>query len=62
LIVADPSAKPGDGINGTHPAPHRGSVRREVEPRFKLIEEGNFLRQPWDRATSVQPVTPTSAG
>jgi predicted methyltransferase len=63
MIVADHSAKPGDGINVARTL-HRieeSMLRREVEAAgFKLIEEGNFLRQPQDpRDFSVQPVTPT---
>ena len=63
MIVADHSAKPGDGINVARTL-HRieeSVLRREVEAAgFKLIEEGNFLRQPQDpRDFSVQPVTPT---
>ena len=63
MIVADHSAKPGDGVNVARTL-HRieeSVLRREVEAAgFKLIEEGNFLRQPQDpRDFSVQPVTPT---
>jgi predicted methyltransferase len=63
MIVADHSARPGDGINVARTL-HRieeSVLRREVEAAgFKLIEEGNFLRQPQDpRDFSVQPVTPT---
>ena len=63
MIVADHSAKPGDGINVARTL-HRieeSVLRREVEAAgFKVIEEGNFLRQPQDpRDFSVQPVTPT---
>jgi hypothetical protein len=63
MIVADHSAKRGDGVSVARTL-HRieeSVLRREVEAAgFKLIEEGNFLRQPQDpRDFSVQPVTPT---
>jgi len=63
MIVADHSAKAGDGVSVARTL-HRieeSVLRREVEAAgFKLIEEGNFLRQPQDpRDFSVQPVTPT---
>src|SRR5215510_6387004 len=51
MIVADHSAKAGDGVNVARTL-HRieeSVLRREVEAAgFKLIEEGNFLRQPQD--------------
>jgi len=51
MIVADHSAKP--GMASTWHAPcnriEESVLRREVEAAgFKLIEEGNFLRQPQD--------------
>ena len=51
LIIADHSAKPGDGINVAKTL-HRieeSVVRQELEAAgFKLVEEGNFLRNPED--------------
>ena len=51
MIVADHSAKPGDGINVARTL-HRieeSVLRREVEPAgFKLVGEGDFLRHPED--------------
>jgi predicted methyltransferase len=64
LIIADHSAKPGDGISVAKTL-HRieeSIVRQEIEAAgFKLVEEGNFLRHPEDpRETAVfRPVTPT---
>jgi len=63
MVVADHSAKAGDGVNVARTL-HRieeSVLRREVEAAgFKMIEEGNFLRHPEDpRDFSVQPVTPT---
>ena len=51
LIIADHSAKPGDGISVAKTL-HRieeSIVRQELEAAgFKLVEEGNFLRNPED--------------
>lgn len=51
LVIADHSAKPGDGINVAKTL-HRieeSIVRQEIEAAgFKLVEEGNFLRNPED--------------
>jgi predicted methyltransferase len=51
LIIADHSAKPGDGISVAKTL-HRieeTTVRQEIEAAgFKLVEEGNFLRNPED--------------
>jgi predicted methyltransferase len=63
MIIADHSAKAGDGVSVGRTL-HRieeSVLRREVEAAgFKLVAEGNFLRQPADmRDFSVQPVTPT---
>lgn len=57
LVVADHSAKPGTGVSAGHPL-HRideDTLKREVEASgFKLVAEGNFLRNPDDpRDTSV---------
>ena len=63
MIIADHSAKAGDGVSVGRTL-HRieeSVLRREVEAAgFKLVTEGDFLRQPADtRDFSVQPVTPT---
>jgi predicted methyltransferase len=51
LVIADHSAKPGDGVNVAKTL-HRieeSFVRQELEAAgFKLVEEGNFLRNPED--------------
>jgi predicted methyltransferase len=51
LIIADHSAKPGDGVNVAKTL-HRieeSVVRQELEAAgFKLVEEANFLRNPED--------------
>src|SRR5712672_277511 len=51
LVIADHSAKPGDGVNVAKKL-HRieeSIVRQELEAAgFKLVEEGNFLRNPED--------------
>jgi predicted methyltransferase len=51
LVVADHSAKPGDGVNVAKTL-HRieeSVVRQELETAgFKLVEEANFLRNPED--------------
>jgi len=51
LIIADHSAKPGDGVSVAKTL-HRveeSIVRQELEAAgFKLVEEGNFLRNPED--------------
>jgi predicted methyltransferase len=57
FVVADHSAKAGDGLNVTKTL-HRieeSALRQEVEAAgFKLVAEGNFLRNPDDqRDTSV---------
>ena len=63
LIVADHSAKPGDGINVAKTL-HRieeSTLRQEIEAAgFKLVAEADFLRNPEDpRDTRVfQPKIP----
>jgi predicted methyltransferase len=57
FVVADHSAKAGDGISVTKTL-HRieeSALRQEIEAAgFKLVAEGNFLRQPEDtRDTNV---------
>jgi predicted methyltransferase len=51
LVIADHSARPGDGLNVTKTL-HRieeAAVRQEIEAAgFKLVGEGNFLRHPED--------------
>jgi Predicted methyltransferase len=51
LIIADHSAKPGDGISVAKTL-HRieeSTLRQEIEAAgFKLVEEANFLRNPAD--------------
>src|SRR5260221_9855091 len=51
LVIADHSAKAGDGVNVAKTL-HRieeSIVRQEIEAAgFKLVEEGNFLRNPQD--------------
>ena len=51
LIIADHSAKPGDGINVAKTL-HRieeSTLRQEIEAAgFKLVAEGDFLRHPED--------------
>lgn len=51
LIIADHSARPGDGVSVAKTL-HRveeSIVRQELEAAgFKLVEEGNFLRNPED--------------
>ena len=59
LIIADHSAKPGDGVS-VGKSLHRieeGALRREVEAAgFKLVAEGDFWRRPEDpRDFSIQP-------
>jgi predicted methyltransferase len=64
LIIADHSAKPGDGISVAKTL-HRieeTTVRQEIEAAgFKLVEEGNFLRNPEDprEAAVFRPQVPT---
>jgi predicted methyltransferase len=64
LIIADHSAKPGDGISVAKTL-HRveeSIVRQEIEAAgFKLVEGGNFLRHPEDprEAAVFRPVVPT---
>ena len=51
LIIADHSAKPGEGIsvNRTNHRIEESFLRREIEAAgFKLVAEGNFLRHPED--------------
>jgi predicted methyltransferase len=64
LIVADHSAKPGDGINVAKTL-HRieeSTLRQEIEAAgFKLVAEGDFLRHPEDPrdAAVFRPQVPT---
>ena len=64
LIIADHSAKAGDGITVAKTL-HRieeSVVRQELEAAgFKLVEEGNFLRHPEDprEAAVFRPQVPT---
>jgi len=64
LIIADHSAKPGDGISVAKTL-HRieeSVVRREIEAAgFKFVEEGDFLRHPEDPrdAAVFRPQVPT---
>jgi predicted methyltransferase len=64
LIIADHSAKPGDGISVARTL-HRieeSTLRQEIEAAgFKLVAEGDFLRHPEDPrdAKVFQPVVPT---
>jgi len=64
LIIADHSAKPGDGINVAKTL-HRieeSTVRQEIEAAgFKLVAEGDFLRHPEDPrdAKVFRPQVPT---
>ena len=64
LIVADHSAKPGDGINVARTL-HRieeSTLRQEIEAAgFKLVAEADFLRHPEDPrdAKVFQPAVPT---
>jgi predicted methyltransferase len=64
LIIADHSAKAGDGINVARTL-HRieeSTLRQEIEAAgFKLVAEGNFLRHPEDPrdAKVFQPAVPT---
>ena len=64
LIVADHSAKPGDGINVAKTL-HRieeSTLRQELEAAgFKLVAEADFLRDPEDPrdAKVFQPAVPT---
>ena len=51
LVVADHSARPGDGatVGKTLHRIEEGVLRREVEAvGFKLVAEGDFLRHPED--------------
>src|SRR4051812_3449410 len=51
MIIADHSAKPGEGITvaRTNHRIEESVLRREVEAAgFKMVEEGNFLRHPED--------------
>jgi predicted methyltransferase len=63
LIIADHSARPGDGITVAKTL-HRieeSVLRGEIEAAgFKLVEEGNFLRHPEDPrdAAVFRPVVP----
>lgn len=64
LIIADHSAKPGDGITVTRTL-HRieeSTLKQEIEAAgFKLVAEADFLRNPEDPrdAKVFQPVVPT---
>src|SRR5438445_10191086 len=64
LVIADHSAKPGDGISVAKTL-HRveeSVVRQELEAAgFTLVEEGNFLRHPEDprEAAVFRPQVPT---
>ena len=64
LIIADHSAKPGDGVNVAKTL-HRieeSTVRQEIEAAgFKLVAEGDFLRHPEDPrdAKVFRPQVPT---
>jgi predicted methyltransferase len=59
LVVADHSARPGDGtsVGKTFHRIEEGALRREVEAAgFKLVAQGDFWRHPEDaRDFSVQP-------
>jgi predicted methyltransferase len=59
LIIADHSARPGDGtsVGKTFHRIEEAALRREVEAAgFKLVGEGDFWRHPEDtRDFSVQP-------
>jgi predicted methyltransferase len=63
LIIADHSAKPGDGVNVAKTL-HRieeSTLKQEVEAAgFKLVSEGDFLRHPEDPrdAPVSRPVVP----
>jgi predicted methyltransferase len=64
LIIADHSAKPGDGTNVAKTL-HRieeSTLRQEIEAAgFKLVAEGDFLRHPEDprEAAVFRPQVPT---
>ncbi len=64
LVIADHSAKAGDGVNVAKTL-HRieeSIVRQEIDAAgFKLVEEGNFLRHPEDprEAAVFRPQVPT---
>ena len=64
LVIADHSAKPGDGINVAKTL-HRieeSTLRQEIEAAgFKLVAEGDFLRHPEDPrdAAVFRPQVPT---
>ena len=64
LVIADHSAKPGDGVNVAKTL-HRieeSTLRQEIEAAgFKLVAEGDFLRHPEDPrdATVFRPQVPT---
>ena len=61
LIIADHSARPGDGtsVGKTFHRIEEAALRREVEDAgFKLIGTGDFWRHPEDpRDFSIQPVS-----
>ncbi len=64
LVVADHSAKPGDGVNvaSTLHRIEESTLRQEIEAAgFKLVAEGDFLRHPEDPrdAKVFQPAVPT---
>jgi predicted methyltransferase len=64
LVIADHSAKPGDGVNVAKTL-HRieeSTLRQEIEAAgFKLVAEGDFLRHPEDPrdAAVFRPQVPT---
>ena len=64
LVIADHSAKPGDGVSVAKTL-HRieeSTLRREIEAAgFKLVAEGDFLRHPEDprEAAVFRPQVPT---
>jgi predicted methyltransferase len=63
FVVADHSAKPGDGtsVGKTLHRIEESALRQEVEAAgFKLVAEGDFLRNPEDArdTTSTRPVMP----
>ena len=64
LVIADHSAKPGDGINVAKTL-HRieeSTLRQEIEAAgFKIVAEGDFLRHPEDPrdAAVFRPAVPT---
>ena len=59
LVIADHSARPGDGtsVGKTFHRIEESALRREIEAAgFKLVDQGDFWRQPDDtRDFSIQP-------